>query len=143
MLTGAAVEAFVLAELRANGFEDTRTSHGYVFQHLVSGSPTVSELAGKLGITQQGASKTVAELERFGYVHRVPDHLDARVTRVHLSDRGRAVIEQARGVRDRLQRELDDDLALRSGLERLLELVGGASAVRARSAAPPDSIDLN
>lgn len=43
-------------------------------------------------MTQQAASKSVAELETLGYVERSTDEADARIRRVRLSERGREVV---------------------------------------------------
>ncbi|MEU6082739.1 MarR family winged helix-turn-helix transcriptional regulator [Streptomyces sp. NPDC047108] len=143
LFVGHAAAAAVQDELSARGFGDLRFSHGYVFQHLIDGQPTVGELAERLEMTQQGASKAVAELERLGYVERVPDGRDARVRRVGLTARGRDGVEAARSARA----ALDDRLAVRFGarklaehrslLARLLDELGGTAAVRRRDVRPP------
>lgn len=51
---------------------------GYVFQHLSLGPLPVTELAGRLAITQQATSKAVADMETRGLVRRVNDPGDAR-----------------------------------------------------------------
>ncbi|MEE1941370.1 helix-turn-helix domain-containing protein [Streptomyces sp. TRM 70361] len=143
LFLGFTAAARVADELAARGFAGLRFSHGYVFQHLVDAHPTVGELAGKLDMTQQGASKTVAELERLGYVERVPDPADARIRRVGLTPRGRAAVEAARAAR----RALEERFGERSGTRRLaetralladlLEELGGTAAVRRREVRPP------
>ncbi|MEU3275652.1 helix-turn-helix domain-containing protein [Streptomyces antibioticus] len=64
LFVGHATAALVQGQLAEQGFGDLRFSHGYVFQHLIDEEPTVGELAAHLAMTQQGASKAVAELER-------------------------------------------------------------------------------
>jgi len=59
-----------------------------VFQHLVPGALPVGELARRMAVSQQAASKAAAELERFGYLERTPDPGDARVRRLALSGGG-------------------------------------------------------
>ncbi|MCD0483682.1 MarR family winged helix-turn-helix transcriptional regulator [Streptacidiphilus sp. ASG 303] len=143
LLAGFAAADLVQAALAREGFGDLRFSHGYVFQQLVAADPTVGDLAAALGMTQQGASKAVAELEGLGYTERVPDPRDARVRRVRLTPRGRAAVEAAR----RARADLEDRLARRWGAGRLaevrellaglLEETGGADAVRRRQVLPP------
>src|SRR5688572_24200351 len=74
------------AHLSARGMGDLRASHGYVFQHLVTGAKSVSQLATALGMTPQGASKAVIALEDLGYVRRQPDPADARARLVDLTE---------------------------------------------------------
>ncbi|MER6439065.1 MULTISPECIES: MarR family winged helix-turn-helix transcriptional regulator [unclassified Streptomyces] len=143
LFTGFAAASAVQDALADEGFGDLRFSHGYVFQHLVDAEPTVGDLAAKLDMTQQGASKAVAELERLGYTERVPAPGDARVRLVRLTPRGRDAVAAARRARARLE----ERLALRCGpeslaesrrvLAELLEELGGAAAVRRRDVRPP------
>jgi len=143
LFVGQAATALVQEQLASEGFGDLRFSHGYVFQHLIDGEPTVGELAAQLGMTQQGASKSVAELERLGYCERVPDTADARIRRVRLTGRGQEAVAAARQSRA----ALDQRLASRFGeqrltehreiLARLLDELGGTAAVQRRSVRPP------
>src|SRR4051812_32064362 len=99
MLAGGAAGRTVISMMTAAIGSDVRVSHGYVFQLLIDAEPTIGELAAGLGITQQGASKHVAELVRLGYAERVADPADARTRRVRMSARGRAVLEEGRRAR--------------------------------------------
>ncbi|MFJ9411163.1 MarR family winged helix-turn-helix transcriptional regulator [Streptomyces sp. NPDC101393] len=144
LFVGFAASHLVQEQLTEEGFGDLRFSHGYVFQHLVNDArPTVGELAAKLDMTQQGASKAVVELERLGYVERIPDPQDARARRVVLTASGDRAVSAAR----RARKTLDERLAARFGADRLtehrallaqlLDELGGAAAVRRRSVRPP------
>ncbi|NBM19270.1 MarR family winged helix-turn-helix transcriptional regulator [Streptomyces sp. GC420] len=143
LFVGQAAAALVREQLADQGFGDLRFSHGYVFQHLIDDEPTVGELATRLAMTQQGASKAVAELERLGYCERVPDAADARVRRVRLTDRGRDAVHAARQARNALERRLTDRFGERCLAEhrdllvRLLDELGGTPAVERRAVRPP------
>src|SRR5687767_3972317 len=88
MFVGLAVSEEVIAALKQQGHPRLRFSHGFVFQHLMAMPPTVSGLARLLEVTQQSASKTVAELKRLGYVTLRADEKDGRAMRVVLSKKG-------------------------------------------------------
>jgi DNA-binding MarR family transcriptional regulator len=143
LFVGFAAADDVQNRLAAEGFGDLRFSHGYVFQHLVEAEPTVGELAERLGMTQQGASKAVAELERLGYTERVPAPGDARVRLVRLTARGREAVAAARRARAALEERLRercgaDRLAEGRGLLAvLLDELGGTAGVRRRDVRPP------
>lgn len=143
LFVGQAAAALVQERLADEGFGDLRFSHGYVFQHLVDDEPTVGELAARLSMTQQGASKAVAELERLGYCERTPDAADARVRRVRLTARGRDAVTAARGARTALEKRLAGRFGERrladhrELLSRLLDELGGTAAVERRSVRPP------
>ncbi|GAB2859589.1 MarR family transcriptional regulator [Lentzea nigeriaca] len=135
-LAGSSANDAILARLHEIGHTGVRVSHGYVIQHLIEGAPTVSELGELLGVTQQAASKQLLELERLGYVDRVPDPVDSRVRRARLTARGRRLVEDSR----RLRRELDvpGENAAKRALIRLLEATGGMEKVLKRQVVPGD-----
>ncbi|NYE18863.1 MarR family winged helix-turn-helix transcriptional regulator [Microbacterium immunditiarum] len=141
-LAGSLAEGAVIEAVRARGYEVTR-AHGYVFQRLLTGDQTITALAADLRITQQGASKHVAELERLGLVSRrvAPDDRRSRI--VGLTDAGREVIDAARRARTefeaRVRAIVGDDLlaATRRALAMVLD-EGGTSAHIADRSVPLD-----
>ncbi len=142
-LAGLALTTETLRRVRAAGHPRLRISHGFVVQHLVEGPVRIGDLAVRMDVTQQAASKAVAELEALGYVERSVDAGDGRVRRVGLSDRGRAAVAATRAARADIARELGDTVggdrveeARRAALDAL-EWAGGADAVRARRVRPP------
>jgi DNA-binding MarR family transcriptional regulator len=138
LFAGLALNEQVTDRLHAGGFADLRFSHGFVFQHLVPGPLPVGELARRMRVSQQAASKAAAELERLGYVERAPDPDDARVRRLALSERGRAAVAAGRTARAEVAAALEARLgprrakALRAGLLDVLDAAGGLEAVRGR-----------
>lgn len=60
----------VLAE---SGHGEARPLHGFALQAIGPDGSTASELGRRLGVSKQAAAKTVASLERVGYVGREPD----------------------------------------------------------------------
>jgi len=138
LFAGLALNERVTERLHAAGFADLRFSHGFVFQHLVPGALAVGELARRMDVSQQAASKAAAELERLGYLERTPDPADARVRRLGLSARGRAAVAAGREARAAVAGELGAALgprraeSLRRALLDALAAAGGLDAVRAR-----------
>jgi hypothetical protein len=61
LFAGWALADEIQRRLAAGGHADLRFADGFVFQHLVGGPVTVSALAERLGVTQQAASKSVAD----------------------------------------------------------------------------------
>lgn len=129
--------------LAEDGLSGVRPSHGFVFQHLLEGSPTIGELAAVLGVTQQAASKVVRELEGLGHVERRPDQSDNRVRRVALTGAGRSVVDRARQHRAELEAILVERHGqravetARAVLVSVLEISGGLPDVSHRSVRPP------
>ena len=137
-LVADAVSAVTLARLSAAGHQAVRQTHGYVFQHLVAGSPTVGELGALLGVTQQAASKTLTELEGLGYVRRARSDVDGRSRRIELAGAGREVVELGRRIRLELEGQLEDRVGprrvkeARRTLAALLDVAGGHEVVARR-----------
>ncbi len=137
-------EVFNVEVLERLGAEhpDVRYAHGFLIQQLVEGPRPVGEIAENLGVTSQAVSKTVRELEALGYVERSADAADARVRRVALTERGRALVEAGRSVRADINAELvaalgpDRVEAAAGALRAALVARGAMPAVRARRVRP-------
>ncbi|MFF3876031.1 MarR family winged helix-turn-helix transcriptional regulator [Streptomyces sp. NPDC001978] len=54
------------------------------------------ELAQRLGVEASHVTRTVQQLQRSGYVTRVPDPDDRRAQRIQLTDAGRAAVKSVR-----------------------------------------------
>jgi DNA-binding MarR family transcriptional regulator len=143
LFAGWALADELQRRLAEEGFADSRFADGVVFQHLVAGPVTISTLAEKLGVTQQAASKTVADLWIRRYVSRQPDPADARARQVQLTDRGQAVIAAARKHRAAIDAELRQALGDEQVEQTRLLLVdvigrlGAGPSLRARTVRPP------
>jgi DNA-binding MarR family transcriptional regulator len=143
LFAGWAMADEVQRRIAADGMGDLRFADGFVFQHLVPGPLSIGELAERMAVTQQAASKAVADLERRGYVERVAGAEDARVRNVSLTARGRAAIEAGRRHRGALEAELADKLgprraeAARKLLAEISAELGAEVAVRGRRVRPP------
>jgi DNA-binding MarR family transcriptional regulator len=143
LFAGWAMADEVQRRLAASGFGDARFADGVLIQHVVDGPRTIGDLAERLGVTQQAASKAVADLERRGYVARTPDPADARARRVGLTARGEAVVASAREHRAGLAAEVASALgperaeAARQALLDVIELLGAQPALRSRRVRPP------
>jgi DNA-binding MarR family transcriptional regulator len=105
-LTGSAVERLLLRRIAEAGHAGVKPSHRYVIQRLIDSEPTIGELAASLGMTQQGASKQVVDLEQLGYAERVADRTDQRIRRVRLTEAGRSMLASGRQARADLQAEV-------------------------------------
>jgi DNA-binding MarR family transcriptional regulator len=142
-LAAVETERLQLESLAGDGHPGVRRSHGYLFQRLIADEPTISALATALGITQQGASKQVRELEELGYVERRGVSGDLRARTVALTVTGRAAIESARAAQAAVEAELIAKVgaaklaATKETLAALLELAGAAERVRSRSFPAP------
>lgn len=136
----AACDAEVRARMAAAGHDRVRTVHGYVFQHLLQGPVRVSDLAGLLGMTPQGASKVAAEMERVGYVARRTDPGDQRARMIELTPYGRAAVEAGRTARAEVSAGmlglLDAPEEFLASLDRLARETGALNDLLSRRLRP-------
>ena len=143
-LTGPAVSQLVLEHIHNAGHQGVKASHGYVIQRLIEEEPTIGALAASLGMTQQGASKQVSDLESLGFVERVSDEHDGRIRYVRLTEAGWAVLEAGRQARAQLEQAViarvgeQDVHAAKRALVALLELTGLADQISTRTVPLPD-----
>ena len=139
-----ALAATTMDRVRESAGPDVRESDGYVFQHLMPGPLTVGELAERLGITQQGASKAVLDMERRGLVRRLADPVDRRIRRIELTPVALDAVHAARRSREAFAATVDETLGprraatFRRALVDLLAATGAHAAVERRSIPAPD-----
>jgi DNA-binding MarR family transcriptional regulator len=110
----------VAADLAAAGFVDLRPAHFAVFQHLEAGGSRLTDLAARAQVTKQSMGALVDDLERWGYVERVPDPTDGRVRIVRRTARGWAVERVARAS----VRAFEEKWGQRVGAERMRQFRG-------------------
>ncbi|MEU2167809.1 MarR family winged helix-turn-helix transcriptional regulator [Micromonospora chersina] len=122
------METRVFEALAAAGFDDMTTAQGRVFARIGPNGTRVTELAEQAQITKQTAGFLVDQLERAGYVRRVPDATDARARLVQIAPRGQAAVAIARTVEAEVEAEWTRHLGrqgasqLRRALTRLREV---------------------
>jgi DNA-binding MarR family transcriptional regulator len=143
LFAGWAMTDEVQRRLAGPGYGDLRFNDGVVIQHVLAAPLSITALAERMGVTQQAASKAVADLERRGLLSREPDPADARTKLLHLTEHAENAVAATRNLR----RELEEELVAEYGAERvddaraLLALIigryGGGDAIRGRRVRPP------
>jgi len=93
-----AMEARVFAGLAELGFDDLTPAQARVFQRVAEEGSRVTDLAEQAGVTKQTAGFLVDQLERAGYVERVPDPVDGRARLVRITERGAQSIAASAGI---------------------------------------------
>lgn len=122
-----AMEKRVFDSLAAQGFEIT-PAQARIFQRIGPTGNRLTELAEQAQVTKQTAAFLVDQLEKAGYVERVPDPTDARARLVRIADRGTRAIPVAAAVVAEVEAEWAEHLGhqrmqrLREALSRLREL---------------------
>ena len=139
---GLRVNQLVMGRMTKAGFKHVRQSHGYVIQHLVETDRSITELAGRMRVTQQAASKVVAELKRLGVLQTVPAE-DRRAKKVRLSPKGWRMVRFGRRVRQQVDQRLiaaagsADHQRAKASLLKCLAALGGIEQIRSRRIPEP------
>jgi DNA-binding MarR family transcriptional regulator len=105
--------------LAAAGFDDIRPGHGCVFGNIDGREGLrLTDIAERARMTKQSVGEATTDLERRGYLERIPDPADGRVKIIRLTDRGRDAQQVGRNLIDELEREWSE----RYGEERVAAL---------------------
>ena len=134
---GLRINELVVGQMEKAGLRGVRESHGYVIQHLIGAERSITELAERMGVTQQASSKIVAELVELG-VLEVTAGEDRRAKRVSLSPRGERLVSFSRlarrQVHQRLLRKVGEGKykTARGLVLECLQALGGLGAVKER-----------
>jgi DNA-binding MarR family transcriptional regulator len=128
-LLNAALDSFVQelqARLQAAGLGDIRPGHGCVFGGIdPEHGSRLTELAERAFMTKQSVGEFADDLERHGYLERVPDPSDGRAKIIRLTDKGREAYAIGRGLVDEIERQWAESYgderveALRDALEAI------------------------
>ncbi len=103
------LEKFV-ARMDAAGYQELRPIHGLVFQSLLAGATTSSEIAAALGVTKQAAGQILNDLDAAGYVVRTEHPDGGRRRLVSLTGKGHQHLRTSGGLLAELEREIGDAL---------------------------------
>jgi DNA-binding MarR family transcriptional regulator len=142
LFLGQRVNHLVAQRLVRAGFKDVRESHGYVVQHLIERGRSISDLARRMGVTQQAASKTIAEMVRLGIVEAKTAE-DRRAKVIRISERGWESIRFSRRARAVLDRRLERVFVagryrrMKADLIACLTELGGLQRIQARRVRQP------
>ena len=101
-----AITEELYASLAKVGYADLRPAHGCVFGFLREGGDRLTALADRSRLTKQAVGEAVADLERLGYVERVPDPSDRRAKIIRLTGKGEQALAAAGGIFADIERRL-------------------------------------
>jgi len=90
-----ALEQRAFESVVAAGITDITLAQARIAARIAPDGSRVSDLAEQARVTKQSAASLVEQLERAGYVERVPDPTDGRARLVRLTPRLRQVAEVA------------------------------------------------
>lgn len=90
----------------ARGHPHLQMTHGQVLACLAPEGSSVGELAQANGVSSQAISRVARQLDELGYVERHSDPADGRSQRLHLTEAGVELIDDAVSVMTELERRL-------------------------------------
>ena len=92
----------IFRALQDAGFNDWTLAQCRVFQRVAPDGSRLTDLADQAQMTKQSAGVMVDQLERLGYVCRVPDPADGRARLIVIEQRGRRALEVVAATRDEI-----------------------------------------
>ena len=116
------LNARLIERVGDRGYDDVRPALSVVFQHMRDEGSRITEIAERAQLTKQTVVYLVNELERLGYVERVPDPADGRAKLVRQTKRGEEAVAEARRVAVEIEREIEAQFGRRR-TEQLRELL--------------------
>ena len=123
-----AAEQRAMSAVAAAGLDDITTAQSRVLQRVRAEGSRLTELAEAASITKQTAGFLVDQLERAGYVERVPDPADGRAKLIRVAAKGREAARIGNAAVAEIEREWADHLGarrwaqLQDALNRLREV---------------------
>jgi DNA-binding MarR family transcriptional regulator len=122
-----------LAEL---GHPNVREGYGCVFGFIdIEKGSRLTDLAEASGFTKQAVGEAVSELEKHGYVERLPDPTDGRAKIIKLTDRGMDAVIKGR----RIFAEIERDWAEQIGPELMASFREAATRIAALEGTPTEA----
>jgi DNA-binding MarR family transcriptional regulator len=104
----------IFRALQDAGFDDWTLAQCRVFQRVSPDGSRLTDLADQAQMSKQSAGVLVDQLERLGYVRRVPDTTDGRARRIVIEQRGQRAVEVAKTTLDEILSEWKDYLGTRN-----------------------------
>lgn len=111
-----------MAAFNQEGHTGLQVSHQAILTHLSLSGSRLTELAKRASMTKQAMGQLVDEVEKLGYVERVPDPTDKRAKLVKFTDKGCGLMRAGTKVGASIQQEYADIIGEKK-MERLRELL--------------------
>src|ERR1700749_3866778 len=92
----------IFRALQDAGFDDWTLAQCRVVQRIAPDGSRLTDLADQAQMSKQSAGVLVDQLERLGYVRRVPDPADGRARMIVIEQRGRRAVEVATAALDEI-----------------------------------------
>ena len=87
------------------GHRQLQSAHQAVLTYLSLDGTRLTELAERASMTKQAMGQLVDEVERLGYVERIPDPSDGRAKIVRFTRKGRMLIKAGTEIGDEIQQK--------------------------------------
>ena len=94
-----------LEKCRLRGHNKIRGAHPAILEHMDTAGMCLTELAQRVGISQQATGKLIRDLERSGYAQSYIDSRDKRSRIIRLSERGVALLRDIGEILEEVRHE--------------------------------------
>jgi DNA-binding MarR family transcriptional regulator len=113
-----AIREEIYDRLGLSGYAGLRPTHSCVFGTIGQEGDRLTALADRARMTKQAVGEVVSELEKLGYVERVPDPSDGRAKIIRLTARGEQAYAEGMAIIDEIKARWSE----RYGAERVENL---------------------
>ena len=137
------LQTSVMNTLHQSGYSDLRVGFEPYIALIGGVSIRLSDIAAVLGVTRQAANQTANQIEKAGYIKRLPDPQDGRAKQLVLTKQGQKLRDDGARVVAELQQEMADIVGL-AAMENLIEIVDRlCSSLTLRTTAPAFLAKMN
>jgi DNA-binding MarR family transcriptional regulator len=117
------MNATMADRIRERGFPGFQPSFTATLVQVDTEGTRIGRIAERLHVTRQAASQMIREIERRGFIERIPDPGDARAVIVRHTAAGRQILRTAIEVMLGIEKEYAEILGA-DGLAQLIDLLG-------------------
>jgi DNA-binding MarR family transcriptional regulator len=102
------LEGELYEALARAGLADIRPGHGCVFGNITREGERLTAIAERARMTKQAVGEVASDLERLGYLERLPDPSDRRAKILRLTDKGLMAQTRAYEILAELERRWEE-----------------------------------
>ena len=95
----------VISKINENGYSDIKPTHTHIFRHISLEGIRLKDLTDKIGLSKQSISEIVDDLEKKGYLVKLPDDNDLRAKKICYTEKGKELIGLGKCISKELEKE--------------------------------------
>jgi DNA-binding MarR family transcriptional regulator len=102
------LNSHIAETLRRRGYSDITATHAMLLSNMTLQDDTVTSISLRASVSPQAVGRLVKELEQHGYLRTGADESDARRRLIHLTVKGRKLMEASFAILADIEQQLSD-----------------------------------